>query len=192
MNNNKRDFVIIIEGRVIMKLNFIGKNMEVGQDLKDVATKKLSKLDKFFAEDVKADVMFKHTKKDRILEVTVFLPDGAVLRSEQKTDDFYNAIDKALNQLERQVRKHKTKLQKKYRDTKSIRFETIEPIEEIDDAPKIVREKSFELVPMTREEAILQMELVVHDFYLFLDADTNKVSVLYKRGDGNYGIIMEG
>lgn len=177
-----------------MRLNFIGKNMEVTQDLKDIATEKLGKLDKFFSEDVKADVMFKSIRNDKILEVTVFLPDGAVLRSEQNTNDFYNSIDKALNQLERQVRKHKTKLQKIYRDTKSIRFETIESIEEEvkEEGPKIVREKSFELVPMTREEAILQMELVVHDFYLFLDESTNKVSVLYKRGDGNYGIIMEG
>lgn len=177
-----------------MKLNFMSKNMEVGQDLKDVATKKLSKLDKFFSEDVKADVMFKQIRNNKILEVTVFLPDGAVLRSEQSSNDIYNSIDKALNQLERQVRKHKTKLQKIYRDTKSIRFETIEPIEETkeNDVPKIVREKTFELRPMTREEAILQMELVVHDFYLFRDAETNRVCVLYKRGDGNYGIIMEG
>ena len=175
-----------------MKLNYIGKNMEVTNDLKELAEKKLSKLDKFFAQDIKADVVFKEQKSDKILEVTVYLPDGAVLRSEQKSDDMQNCMDKALAQLERQVRKHKTKLQKRYKNNDSIRFDTIEPLnEEANEEGKIVREKSFELIPMSREEAILQMELVVHDFYLFLDAETGKVSVLYKRGDGNYGIISE-
>lgn len=174
-----------------MKLNIVGKNMEVDENLREIATKKFSKLDKFFASDIKGDIVFKTIINNKMLEVTIYLPDGAVLRSEESSNDMYSSIDKALNQLERQVRKHKTKLQKIYRNTDSIRFDSIEPLEEEDNAPKIVKEKTFKLKPMTREEAILQMELVTHDFYFFLDSDTNLASVLYRREDGNYGIITE-
>ena len=176
-----------------MKLTIVARNFEKTPDLKEMTEKKLSKLDKFFAEDITGTAVFRRVKSDEILEVTITLPDGQVLRSEQKTKDFYESIDKVLNQLERQIRKHKTKLQKRYKDTKSIKFEAIpdlEPKEKVE-GPKIVREKAFFLKPMSREEAALQMDLVTHDFYLFRDADNDKVSVIYKRGDGDYGVLRE-
>ncbi|MDO5716266.1 MAG: ribosome-associated translation inhibitor RaiA [Tissierellia bacterium] len=177
-----------------MKLNIIGKNMDVNDNLKEVANKKLEKLNKFFSEDIKGDAVFKTIRNNKILEVTIYLPDGAVLRSEQSTNDMYNSIDRAVAQLDRQIRKHKTKLQKKYRNSDTIRFDRIEEYkEEVQDeidTPKIVREKTFALRPMSKDEAALQMELVTHDFFLFLDEATNQVSVIYKRGDGHYGVLQ--
>lgn len=176
-----------------MKLNIIGKNMEVAENLKEVAHKKLEKLNRYFAEDIEGDAVFRTVRNNKILEVTIHLPDGSKLRSEQTTDDMYGSIDRVVAQLDRQIRKHKTKLQKKYRNNDTIRFERIEDLSAEESggekSPEIVREKSFHLRPMSREEAMLQMELVTHDFFLFLDRDTDLVSVLYKRGDGDYGII---
>ena len=172
-----------------MKLEFIGKNLNIYSDVKEICEKKLEKLNKYFADDILAKALFKTQKNNKILEVTIYLPDGKVLRSEQSSDDFLNAIDKVVKELDRQIRKHKTKLQKIYKSNETIRFDAIEELKEEDDSPKIVREKNYELRPMTREEAMLQIEMVKHDFFLFLDVDTNKVSVLYRRGDGDFGLI---
>lgn len=176
-----------------MKLTVIARNFELTPDLKELTEKKLSKLDKFFSEDITGNAVFRKVKSDEILEVTISLPDGTVMRSEQKTKDFFESVDKVLNQLERQIRKHKTKLQKRYQNNKSIKFESIPDNEEkpSDESPKVVREKEFFLKPMSKEEAALQMELVTHDFYLFRDSENDKISVLYKRGDGNYGVLRE-
>ena len=176
-----------------MKRTIVARNFEMTPDLRELTEKKLSKLDKFFAEDITGNAVFRRVKSDEILEVTISLPDGQVLRSEQKTKDFYESVDKVLNQLERQIRKHKTKLQKRYQNTKSIKFEEIPDLEpkEVVEGPKVVREKAFFLKPMSREEAALQMDLVTHDFYLFRDSENDKVSVIYKRGDGDYGVLRE-
>lgn len=176
-----------------MKLTVIARNFELTPDLRELTEKKLSKLDKFFSEDITGNAVFRKVKSDEILEVTISLPDGTVLRSEQKTKDFFESVDKVLNQLERQIRKHKTKLQKRYQNNKSIKFESIPDSEEkvSEEGPKVVREKEFFLKPMSKEEAALQMELVTHDFYLFKDSENDKISVIYKRGDGNYGVIRE-
>jgi ribosome hibernation promoting factor len=104
----------------------------------------------------------------------------------------YASIDKAVDVLERQIRKHKTKLQKKYKNTETIRFENLTSLnseEDEDDFPKIVRKKRFLLKPMMQEEAILQMELLGHNFYVFMDAENGGTSIVYKRKDGNYGLI---
>jgi putative sigma-54 modulation protein len=102
----------------------------------------------------------------------------------------YASIDRAVDVLEAQMRKHKTKLQKRYKTGETIRFENLISIEEYDDdKPKLVRTKRFVLKPMTTDEAILQMELLRHNFFIFMDAETQTVSVVYKRKDGNYGLI---
>ncbi|MCI6609612.1 MAG: ribosome-associated translation inhibitor RaiA [Ezakiella sp.] len=176
-----------------MKLTIVAKNFNMTPDLKEITEKKLSKLDKFFSEDIHGTAVLRKVKSDEIMEVTITLPDGTVMRSEQKTKDFYETVDKVLAQLERQIRKHKTRLQKRYQNNDSIKFAEIPDFEmqSKEEAPKIVREKVFFLKPMSREEAALQMELVTHDFYLFRDSETDKVSVIYKRGDGDYGLIRE-
>jgi len=171
-----------------MKLNFTGKNMDVTEALKDVTNKKLGKLGKYFQEDIQGDVVFSTEKNRQIIEVTINLP-GTILRAEESSDDMYVAIDKAIDVLERQIRKHKTKLQRRYNNGETIRFENIAPLEVEEEGPKIVKTKRFDMKPMSVEESILQMELLRHNFFVFLNAETDDLNVLYKRKDGNYGLI---
>lgn len=174
-----------------MKLNYTGKNMDITDALRDVTNKKLSKLDKYFQEDIEGNVTFSSEKNRKIIEVTINLP-GTIIRAEESTDDMYVSIDKAVDILERQIRKYKTKLQKRYKNGQTIRFENVIPLtkdEKEDEGPKIVRRKRFMLKPMLSEEAVLQMELLRHNFYVYMDADTGDVNVVYKRNDGNYGLI---
>ena len=174
-----------------MNLNYTGKNMDLTQALKDVTDKKMGRLDKYFQKDVEGNVTFSSEKNRKIIEVTISLP-GTIIRAEESSDDMYASIDKAVDVLERQIRKHKTKLQNKYKNTETIRFENLKPLEdekEESDEPKIVRRKRFILKPMMQEEAVLQMELLGHNFFVFMDADSGETSVVYKRNDGNYGLI---
>ncbi|HAE92271.1 ribosome hibernation-promoting factor, HPF/YfiA family [Tissierella praeacuta] len=173
-----------------MKLNFTGKNMEITDALRDVTEKKLGKLDKYFQKDIEGNVTFSSEKNRKIIEVTINLP-GTIIRAEESTDDMYVSIDKTVDVLERQIRKYKTKLQKRYKNNETIRFENVVPLPVEDDfeKPKLVKRKRFGLKPMSSEEAILQMELLRHNFYVFLDSDNDEVSIVYKRKDGNYGLI---
>lgn len=171
-----------------MKLNFTGKNIEVTEALKDVTEKKLSKLDKYFQSDVEGNVIYSVERNWKILEITINLP-GTILRAEESSDDMYTSIDNAVDILERQIRKYKTKLQKRYQTGETIRFENVMPLKEEEDKPKIVKTKRFGMKPMNVEEAVLQMELLRHSFYVFMNADSEEVSVVYKRKDGNYGLI---
>ncbi len=180
-----------MKGDGFMILNYTGKNMDITDALRDVTNKKLSKLDKYFQKDIEGNVTFSSEKNRKIIEVTINLP-GTIIRAEESTDDMYVSIDKAVDILERQIRKHKTKLQKRYKNGETIRFENVMPLttnEEEDEGPKIVRRKRFMLKPMVSEEAVLQMELLRHNFYVYLDAETGDVNVVYKRNDGNYGLI---
>lgn len=172
-----------------MKLNFTGKNMEVTEALKDITEKKLGKLDKYFQKDAEGNVTYSVERNRKIIEVTINLP-GTILRAEEATDDMYASIDKAVDVLERQIRKHRTKLQKRYNNGETIRFENIIPLaEEDDDKPKVVKTKRFDMKPMNVEEAVLQMELLRHNFFIFMNADSDDLNVVYKRKDGNYGLI---
>ena len=173
-----------------MKLKFTGKNIEVTDALKEVTLKKFEKLDKFFNKDIEGKVTYSVVKNNRIFEATIYLPNSTILRAEESTNDMYTSIDIVLDNLERQIRKNKTKLQKKYQSLETIRFEKIaDPQEELEDAPKIVKTKNFDVNMMTDEEAILQIELLNHDFFIYKDADSGKTNVLYKRKDGHYGLI---
>ncbi len=171
-----------------MKLTFVGKNIEVTEALKDVTEKKLGKLEKYFQGDVEGNVVYSVERNRKIIEITINLP-GTILRAEESSDDMYAAIDKAVDILERQMRKHKTKLERRYKNGETIRFENIEPLQEEEDRPKVVRTKRFDMKPMSIEEAILQMELLRHNFFVFMNADSGDLNVLYKRKDGNYGLI---
>ncbi len=174
-----------------MKMNFTGKNMEVTDALREVTAKKMSKLDKYFQQDIEGNVTFSTLRNFKIIEVTINLP-GTIIRAEESSDDMYASIDKAVDVLERQIRKYKTKLQRRYQNAETIRFENVMPLtqeKEDDDKPKLVKRKKFTLKPMSHEEAVLQMELLRHNFFVFIDADTDLVSVVYKRKDGDYGLI---
>ena len=176
-----------------MKLIFVGKNMDVTQALKDITEKKFAKLDKFFQEDVVGNVTFSTTKNTQRIEVTINLP-GTIIRAEESTDDMYASIDRVVDILERQIRKHRTKLQRRYKNSnETIRFENVTPLQDEpkeEDKPKIVKRKRFILKPMMTEEAVLQMELLGHNFFVYLDGETDEYSVVYKRKDGNYGLIQ--
>ena len=174
-----------------MLLTFTGKNMQVTESMKEIAEKKFSKLDKYFKDDVAARVTFSTQRSLQKVEVTIDLP-GTLIRAEEATHDMYQSIDKVVDVLARQIRKHKTKLQQKHQANETIRFENIPVMEEVpeEDVPKIVKTKNFTLGPMTKEEAILQIELLGHDFFIFFDDSDELVKVLYKRKDGNYGLLV--
>ncbi|RKD32343.1 ribosome hibernation-promoting factor, HPF/YfiA family [Thermohalobacter berrensis] len=172
-----------------MKLIITGRNMEVTDALKDTVRRKLGKLDKYFHEDVEVHATLSVEKNRQIFEVTIPI-NGRMIRAEESTEDMYTSIDKSIDILERQIRKHKTKLQKRYNNGETIRFENIKPLSvEKDSTPKIVKTKRFAMKPMDAEEAVLQMELLGHDFFVFTNGETDEVNVVYKRKDGNYGLI---
>ena len=172
-----------------MNIQFVGKNVEVTDALREVTEKKLNKLEKYFQDIIVGNVTFSTQKNNKTIEVTINIP-GTIIRAEETSDDMYASIDRAIDVLERQIRKYKTKLQKKYKEGQTIRFENVMPLQEDEDnGPKIVKTKRFTVKPMNYEEAVLQMELLRHNFFVFRSDQTDDISVLYKRKDGNYGLI---
>lgn len=171
-----------------MKVNIYGKNMQLTEALREATIKKVKRLDKFFQQDVEAKIVLSIEKKEQKVEVTIPF-NGRIVRVEEACDDMYNSIDEAVESLEQQIRKYKTKLQDKRQNNESIKFENIEPLEEEDNEFKVVKTKRFAIKPMNIEEAILQMDLLKHNFFVFLNADSEEVNVVYKRKDKNYGLI---
>ncbi len=168
-----------------MNIKFTGRKIDVTQGLKDYSEKRLQRIEKFFPESAYATVTFSVQKDNHIAEITVY-HDGMIFRAEISNDDMYAAIDKAIDVLERQIRKQKTRLEKKLK-TGAFVIDEVQIEEESEF--KIVKSKKYENKPMSAEEAILQMNLLGHAFYIFNNADTNDKCVVYKRKDGNYGLI---
>lgn len=172
-----------------MKISIYGKNLQLTDALREASLKKIRRLDKFFQQDVEAKVVLSIEKKIHKVEVTIPF-NGRIVRVEESSDDMYNALDEAVESLEQQIRKYKTKLQNKRHSNESIKFENIEPLEDEDEEEyKVVKTKRFAIKPMSIEEAILQMDLLKHNFFVFLNADTEEVNVVYRRKDDNYGLI---
>ena len=173
-----------------MNINIRGDKIEVTDSIKNYVKEKLEKLDKYFEDSSKIDahVIIRARNGEQIIEVTV--PTSKyTLRAEEKHSDLYAAIDLVVDVLERQIRKNKTRLNKR-RDAADVVFSFIpEEDEEYTETNQIVKRKTIEKKPMSEEEAILQMELLDHDFFLYNDVDQECFAVLYKRKDGNYGII---
>ncbi|MHC1681671.1 MAG: ribosome-associated translation inhibitor RaiA [Clostridiaceae bacterium] len=175
-----------------MKATIIGKNIEVTSALKQTIEKKLTRLDKYFGEEHIAHVKLVVQKNKQTIEVSIPLS-GVIIRSEESTEDMYASIDLVLDKLERQIRKQKTKLEKRLHSD-SLRFHEITAYETAvtDDGEEkgnIVRTKKFAIKPMNQEEAALQMELLGHNFFVFMNDESEEVNVVYKRKDGNYGLI---
>ncbi len=154
--------------------------------------KKISKLEKYFGPNVEARATLSVQKNRQRVEVTIPF-NGVILRGEEVTDDMYKSIDLVEEKLVRQIRKQRTKLSRKnnsgslrYPEFNSLEFKNEDTDE---DTSRIVKTKSFNVKPMSADEAVLQMELLGHSFFVYQDADTNNVSVVYKRKDGNYGLI---
>lgn len=183
-----------------MKYNIRGQRLEVTDALHDYVEKKLSRLERYFEAPPQSDVnvTLSVTKGQQAIEVTIPLP-GALLRAEEKREDMYASIDFVVDKLERQIRKHKTKINRNFREAGSARalfkedfgngtnVTTLDRDEE--DDLELVRTKRFNLKPMDVEEAILQMNLVGHNFYVFSNTTNKEISVVYRRNDGKYGLI---
>ncbi len=174
-----------------MELVIHGDKIKITQAMNDYLTEKLEKLDKYLenSENIRANVIVKVNGHEQTVEITIPLK-SFILRSEETKEDFYAAVDKTIDKLERQIRKNKTKLMSRQsKPSYDFNFANFEVEEEEKEERKIVKRKTIEVKPMTEEEAILQMELLGHEFYMFKDADTDKPAVVYKRKDENYGII---
>lgn len=172
-----------------MRITMTGRNIDLTNGLKNQVNKKLGKLEKYFAPDAEVRVVLSRTKDMEKVEVTIPTKTG-LIRAEEMTDDFYASIDLAEEAIERQIKKFKTKLIDKKQSAptfSSLFFDEESDIPE--DEIRIVRNKKFEVKPMDAEEACLQMELVGHAFFVFLNAETEAVNVVYKRKDGSYGLI---
>lgn len=166
-----------------------GDKLKITDAMNDYIEEKLGKLDKYLknSDDVRVNVIVKVKNHEQRVEITIPLK-TYILRSEETKDDFYAAVDKAVDKLERQIRKNKTRMMSKQVKT-NIDFDmsVIEPEKEEDN--KILKRKVVDVKPMNEEEAILQMELLGHQFYMYKDSESEKIAVIYKRTDGNYGIL---
>lgn len=174
-----------------MKVILSGKHLNLTDGLKDSVETKLSRLDKYFYKEMEAKATLSTEKTKQKIEVTIPV-NGQMLRAEGSDLDLYNAIDMVVDKLGSQLRKHKTRLMRKGNDT--IRFENVEgyiPLEDEvrSEEKKIVKRKQFGYKPMSEEEALLQMELLGHSFFVFTNSETDETSIVYKRKDGNYGIL---
>ena len=173
-----------------MKMNIRGSKIKITSAINDYIENKIGKLDKYLENpnDVTATVVVKVKGKDQTVEVTVPMK-KLILRAEDTHHDLYAAIDLVSEKLERQIRKNKTRIKKKInKDIVDLKLDFKIEKEE-DENGKIVKRKMVETKPMNEEEAILQMNLLGHDFFVFTNATTNAISILYKRKDNNYGII---
>jgi putative sigma-54 modulation protein len=181
-----------------MNYNIRGENIEVTPAIREYVEKKIAKIERYFTETPNANVNVNlKVYNDKKTKVEITIPmQNLVLRAEEVNDDMYAGIDLITDKLERQIRKHKTKVNRKIREkggTNAI-FTTVvpepgEPVVEEESELELVRQKSFDLKPMDSEEAILQMNLLGHTFYVFTNAETNRTNVVYKRNDGRYGLI---
>lgn len=175
-----------------MKIEIRGKNIALTDALKEHATKRLSKLEKYIDDLRVAQVALSVEGEGHKVEVTIPL-NGVILRGEECSEDMYTSIDMVVDKLEKQIEKYKTRLYRSYRGAglKQAATDGIQRDTAVKDSDEfnIVRTKRFALKPMDEEEAIMQMNLLGHNFFVFFNAKTEEVNVVYKRLDGNYGLI---
>jgi len=171
-----------------MQVNVRGKNISVTGALKEYAEKKVRKLERYFNNYGEAQVVLSVQKESHKVEVTIPI-NGIILRGEETTGDMYASVDLVVEKLEKQVEKYKGRLLKREREAGQMFNHNITRTSEEDDRPKIVRTKRFAVKPMPTDEAIMQMNLLNHSFFVFRNAETEEVNVLYRRKDGNYGLI---
>lgn len=172
-----------------MKITIKAKNTQVTEPLTDYINKRFAKLEKYFVDaDLNATVTLVVEKGLHRTEAMIPLS-RYILRAEEETNDMYASIDGVVDKLERQIRKYKTKINRK------SKVQTINEIPSdtpavVEEEGKVIKTKTFVVKPMDEEEAIMQMELLEHDFFVFLNADTNSINVVYKRKDNQYGLIQ--
>ena len=173
-----------------MKITITSRKTEIKDREKALIEKKIGKLAKFFNDDAEATVTVSSQKNDKIAEVTIFAS-GLVYRAEDRNPDLLDAIDKIETVIDRQIRKNKTRLEKSIKREAFVPAPEEAPEEEVPEETNfnIIRTKSHRLKPMSPEEAILQMNLVGHEFFVFFNSNTETTDIVYKRKDGNYGLI---
>ena len=177
-----------------MKFQYSEKKVKLPGNVHAYAKKKVMKLARYFEEDAEALVVFSVEKNRNNVELTV-RGAGTWFRAHESTSDMFASIDAAVGTIEGQIRKNKTRLARRLRQDAFTRAveETSFAVEEPEDALEIVRVKNFRFAPMTREEAVLQMNLLEHNFFAFRDADNSDAfAVVYRRNDGGYGLIEDG
>jgi putative sigma-54 modulation protein len=177
-----------------MKITVTGRQIEVTQSFKDHIEKKLAKFDKYFQNDATAKVKVGKRPNLETVELTVE-SQGTIFRSEQSAETAMNALDECIYSIERQIRKNKTRLEKKLRQGVFVKGSDSYVIpegqeESPDDENEVVREKTFKLKPMSIDEAIMQMNLLDHSFFVYVNDASGKVNVVYRRNDGKYGNII--
>lgn len=176
-----------------MDITVRGKNIEVTPALRDYVEKKVGRITKYFSDvkDVHAVLFVK--KSEQIIELTVSV-NSIILRAQESTNDMYTSIDLVVDKIERQLTKHKTKLNKKFRNAaehavNKFHSDLLPDLQFDEEDFEVIRTKRFSIKPMTVEEAIMQMNLLSHDFFVYFDGEENAIRVVYKRSDGGYGLI---
>ena len=173
---------------MIMRITITGKNLELTPALKSAVEDKLGKLEKYFTPETDIFVTLSVEKERQKIEVTIPVK-GNIIRSEQVSNDMYVSIDLVEEVIERQLKKYKKKIISKQQSAASFKKEFIENEADTDDEIRIIRTKKFDMKPMYPEDACVQMELLGHDFFVFCNAETEGVNVVYKRKDNTYGLI---
>ena len=177
------------EGGPIMEVNIISKNFNASDQLKERIEKKFKKLDKYFSKETVANIMLSNEKgKRQKLEATINAG-GMIFRAEEMNEDIYFCMDKVLDRLSSQMLRFKTKLVKKHKDQKEVFWAELPEAEDETEEINVVKKKKFRINPMNTEEAIMQMELLGHTFFVFLNEEADGVNVVYKRKDGTYGLL---
>ena len=171
-----------------MKFIILGKNIEVTPGLKTAVEDKIGKLEKYFTPETEAHVTLSVEKDRQKIEVTIPMK-GNIIRSEQVSNDMYVSIDLVEEIIERQLKKYKTKLTDKQQSAGYFKQEYLDNDYMDDEDVKIIRSKKFDIKPMYPEDACVQMELLGHNFFVFCNAETDQVNVVYKRKGGTYGLI---
>jgi putative sigma-54 modulation protein len=172
-----------------MKITVVGRQMNVYEEMKLLINKKIAKLDKFFSGEGDATVTLTCKHNQKYIEITISAA-GALFRSEVGAESFRDALDQAVNNIERQIRKNKTRLARRLREGAFIP-PAVEEYDDIEaDEEEIIRTKTYSTKPMSPEEAILQMNLLGHQFFVFVDDQTGATCVVYTRHDGAYGLIV--
>ncbi|MBC5619185.1 ribosome-associated translation inhibitor RaiA [Streptococcus anginosus] len=177
----------------MIKYSIRGENLEVTEALRDYVVSKLEKIEKYFQADQELDARVNlKVYREKTAKVEVTIPLGSItLRAEDVSQDMYGSIDLVTDKIERQIRKNKTKIERKNRNKKSTsQLFTDAVVEEVEVTPaKVVRSKQIDLKPMDLEEALLQMDLLGHDFFIYTDVEDNTTNVLYRREDGDVGLL---
>jgi len=174
-----------------MKLNILARGMVLTDGQREHFEKKFDRLDRFFGDDIEAAVRIRNEREMKIIEVTI--PMGRdILRAQEGTDDLYASLDAVLEKLQRQVRKHRTRLEKRVRKDAYAKAE-MEDAATLGAEQKenqLVRTKTFQVSPMSVDDAIASMEMLGHTFFVFLDEKTDSICVVYQRDDGNFGVLV--